>query len=625
MQHIVELKIVDERMGNAFPLPAYATKGAAGVDLIACLDAPLDVAPRETHLIPTGVAIHIADASLAGLILPRSGLGHKHGLVLGNLVGLIDSDYQGELKVSCWNRHPTKTYTITPGERIAQLIMLPVARAQFQCVERFQMDSQRGTGGFGHTGTHQTTPQPYQIPDRIPAHIFRAYDIRGIVDQSLNENLVYAIACATGSEAQAQGESTLIIARDGRLSSPKLHCALRQGLLDSGCQVVDIGMVPTPVLYFATHHLPYRSGVMLTGSHNPANYNGLKIILKGNTLTEDAVQAIRMRIVKRQWTKNKPATHHYIQKDILQDYCKRITDDITLERPLHIVMDCGHGVAGVIAPHLFRALGCHVTELHSAVDGHFPAHHPNPSEIKNMQDLIMTVQAEKADMGLAFDGDADRLGVVTEKGEIIWPDRQMMLFSKDILSRHKGRTILFDVKCSNHLARVIEMHGGNPLLWKTGHSLIKHKMQAENAILAGEMSGHIFFKERWYGFDDGLYTGARLLELLAKTDKTASALFDQLPNSINTPEIQVPVDEAKKFTLIEALIAKANFTDATLNTIDGLRVVFKDGWGLIRASNTSACLTLRFEADTKKALIRIQKQFQTLMQHVDPTLCWKLF
>ncbi len=457
----------------------------------------------------------------------------------------------------------------------------------------------------------------YTIPDYMPTDIFRAYDIRGIIGKTLNVSIVYAIARAIGSEALHQNETSLIVARDGRLSSPQLHDALSQGLIDSGCDVVDIGMVSTPMLYFATHYLPPNtSGVMLTGSHNPSQYNGLKIVLKGNTLTTDAVQALRTRILNRQLTRGQGKLS---QQDIHTAYLKRICDDIVLKRPLKIVIDCGNGTAGAIAPELFKRLGCEVIELYVEIDGNFPNHHPDPTKVENLQDLIATVKAQHADIGLAFDGDADRLGMVTEKGQIIWPDRQMMLFSRDILTRHPGSLIIFDVKCSNHLAEVIQEHGGIPLLWKTGHSLIKNKMQATQAILAGEMSGHIFFKERWYGFDDGLYTGARLLEILAHTHQTVSQLFDHFPNSIHTPEIQLPIDEGKKFALVQELIAHANFDNAAkINTIDGLRVEFSDGWGLIRASNTSACLTLRFEADTGEALSRIQQQFCTLITQVSP-------
>ena len=457
------------------------------------------------------------------------------------------------------------------------------------------------------------TQYNYTIPEAIPTSIFRAYDIRGQVDETLNKDVIYAIARAIGSEAQAQEETTVIVARDGRLSSPLLHKALCQGLLDSGCHVVDIGMVPTPVLYFATHYLPFSSGVMLTGSHNPAHYNGLKMVLKGNTLSEHAVSALRTRIVKRQLTQGQGKLS---KKTLHTAYLKRICDDVKLKRKLKIVIDCGNGVAGVIAPVLFERLGCEVITLYGEVDGNFPHHHPDPTQTDNLKDLIAVVKQEKADIGLAFDGDGDRLGVVTEQGNVIWPDRQLMLLSRDVLERHPGGTIVFDVKCSKYLAAIIQQCGGKPLLWKTGHSLIKHKMQAVQALLAGEMSGHIFFKERWYGFDDGLYSGARLLEILAASPQSVSALFNRLPNGINTPEIQLSVPEEKKFDIIDQIIAQANFPDAQYNTIDGLRIEYPDGWGLVRASNTTACLTLRFEADSAEALSRIQSQFQALLKQV---------
>ncbi|MGB6977282.1 MAG: phosphomannomutase/phosphoglucomutase, partial [Gammaproteobacteria bacterium] len=355
------------------------------------------------------------------------------------------------------------------------------------------------------------------IATSFPSSIFRAYDIRGIVDENLTPDIVFAIGQALGSEALAQGENTIVTARDGRLSGPLLLTALQSGILATGCDVIDIGAVPTPVLYFATHTLATRSGVMLTGSHNPPNYNGLKIVLAGQALSGDQLQGLYQRIVEGRLTQG---TGVIQQLNVMDDYIAHIKTTVHLARPLKVVIDAGNGIAGKVAPLLFKALGCEVIELYCEVDGHFPNHHPDPSQPENLQDLIATVKKTRADIGLAFDGDGDRLGVVTEQGEIIWPDRQLMLFASDILRRQPESTIIFDVKCTQHLPRWIEQQGGNPLMWKTGHSLIKAKLRESQAPLAGEMSGHIFFQERWFGFDDGLYAGVRLLEILSHESRT---------------------------------------------------------------------------------------------------------
>jgi phosphomannomutase/phosphoglucomutase len=451
------------------------------------------------------------------------------------------------------------------------------------------------------------------IKNRIAQSIFRAYDIRGVVDDTLTPEVVYAIGLAIGSEALARGQQKVIIARDGRLSGVQLSEALRAGLLASGRDVIDIGAVPTPVLYFATHLLGTQSGVMLTGSHNPPEYNGLKIVLNGETLAEEAIQSLYQRIIEQNFTHGQG---HYETHDIASAYISRITSDVRLTRPLKIVIDSGNGIAGAVAPALFRALGCEVIELFCEVDGRFPNHHPDPSQAENLQDLIHSVLAHQADIGLAFDGDGDRLGVVTDEGEMIWPDRQMMLYAADILERNPAAMILYDVKCTRHLATQISQHGGEPLMWKTGHSLIKSKMRETGALLAGEMSGHVFFKERWFGFDDGLYTAARLLEILAKDPRCASELFRTLPDSVNTPELKLPMADDRKSDFITQLREQSQFPQAEINTIDGLRVDFPDGWGLIRQSNTTPCLVLRFEADTE----RIQSLFRTQLLALDKHL-----
>lgn len=451
----------------------------------------------------------------------------------------------------------------------------------------------------------------------VSKSIFRAYDIRGIVGESITPEIIYTLGKAIGSAAQEQGEHTIITARDGRLSGPILMEALQQGLRESGCDVIDIGQVPSPVLYFATRYLNYRSGVMLTASHNPSNYNGLKIVIAGKSLSEDTIDELYLRVQAGSFKSGKGS---YQQISIIEAYRNRITQDISLARPLRVVLDCGNGVGGVVAPELLRRLGCEVIELFCDVDGHFPNHHPDPSVSENLNDLIASVKQHKADIGLALDGDGDRLGVVTNRGEIIWPDRQMMLYAIDVLSRNPGAFIIYDIKSTGHLAKLIAENGGQSLMWKTGHSIMKAKLEETGALLAGEMSGHIFFKERWYGFDDGLYTAARLLEIVAKSKKDVSELFVELPNGINTPELKLAIIEDKKFAFIQAFQENIDFPDAKLSKIDGVRADFIDGWGLVRASNTGPYLTLRFEADNLIALKRIQTLFRNALLAMDPHL-----
>ncbi len=438
--------------------------------------------------------------------------------------------------------------------------------------------------------------------------IFRAYDIRGIVGESLTEDLVERIAQAIGSEARARGTQRVAVARDGRLSGALLQAALIRGLQASGCDVIDIGMCPTPLLYFATHHFGTGSGVMLTGSHNPPNYNGMKIMLAGKTLFGEDIAALKTRIDNNALATGNGSLE---QRDIADSYIQRVTADAQLAngRTFKVVVDCGNGVAGVLAPRLLREMGCEVIELFCDIDGHFPNHHPDPTQPKNLQDLIRSVQENGADLGLGFDGDGDRLGVVDGLGNIIWADRQMMLYARDILSRHAGGRIIYDVKCSKHLDSVIQEAGGEAVMWKTGHSFMKNKL-AEGGLLAGEMSGHIFFQERWYGFDDALYSAARLLEILSKDPRPPHAVFAELPNAVNTPELQVLMQEGEHFEFMKTFIQQAHFVDAQVFDIDGLRVNFADGWGLVRPSNTTPCLVLRFEADDEAALQRIQTVFR---------------
>lgn len=459
--------------------------------------------------------------------------------------------------------------------------------------------------------------QPAEWDGRIAASLFKAYDIRGVVGETLTAEAVYHIGCAIGSEARAQEQQTIIVGRDGRVSGPSLAQALIEGLRATGCDVIDIGLVPTPVLYFATYFLGVGSGVMLTGSHNPPEYNGMKIMVANNTLALDAIQALRRRVETGDYTAGSGGLQAI---DVTTDYVARITGDVKLARPLKVVVDCGSGAAGEVAPRLFRALGSEVVALYCEINGHFPHHHPDPSQLENLADLIDKVQKEAADLGLAFDGDGDRLGVVDSRGHVIWPDRQLMLYAMDVLSRHPEATILYDIKCSRHLARVIAEHGGKPMMWKTGHSLIKAKMREAGALLAGEMSGHIFFKERWFGFDDALYTGARLLEILANDARNPEAIFASLPDAVSTPELRVEMVEGEQTRFMEALVEQAAFPEAVVTTIDGLRADFEDGWGLVRSSNTTPCLVLRFEANSTPALERIKAAFRRTMLGVAPDL-----
>lgn len=451
----------------------------------------------------------------------------------------------------------------------------------------------------------------------LPREIFKAYDIRGIVGKTLTAELIETIGHAIGSEASARDQHTIVIGRDGRLSGLEFAAALARGIQKSGMNVIDVGRVATPMVYFAAYHLETHSAVMITGSHNPPDYNGLKMVLAGETLSGDAIQALRTRIEQNNLSHGAGS---YSQFDIRSVYIDRIASDIKLARPMKITVDCGNGVAGDFAAALYRRLGCTVTEMFCEVDGNFPNHHPDPSQPENLQDLIRALASNDSELGLAFDGDGDRLGVVTKDGSIIFPDRQLMLFAADVLERNSGAEIIFDVKSTRKLFDWITQHGGRPVLWKTGHSFIKSKMKESGALLAGEMSGHIFFKERWYGFDDGLYAGARLLEYLSRQPDANRVLHD-LPNSINTPELQIRLKEGENYALIARLQKDAKFTNVqNLITIDGLRVEYADGFGLMRSSNTTPVVVLRFEADNEEALARIQNDFRRVLLNAEPGL-----
>ena len=453
----------------------------------------------------------------------------------------------------------------------------------------------------------------------IPPSIFKAYDIRGVVDDTLTVDAVRAIGLALGALAREAGTRETVIGRDGRLSGPKLVAALADGFRAAGVGVVDIGMVPTPVVYYATFELGTGTGVAVTGSHNPPDYNGLKMVIAGDAIYGDAIQGLRETIASGALVELPEAQRGGLRsEDLSARYLARITDDVKLARPMKIAIDCGNGVAGALAPQLFRGLGCEVVELFCEVDGTFPNHHPDPAHPENLQDLIRALRDTDAEIGLAFDGDGDRLGVVTKDGQIIYPDRQLMLFAEDVLSRNPGAEIIFDVKCSRNVAAHVRRHGGRPTMWRTGHSLVKAKLKETGAPLAGEMSGHTFFKERWYGFDDGLYTGARLLEILSR-HADPSAVLNALPNSPATPELQLKTAEGENFTLVEELKRTAKFEGATeVIKIDGVRVEYPDGFGLARPSNTTPVVVIRFEADTPEALARIQADFRRAILAVKP-------
>jgi len=474
-----------------------------------------------------------------------------------------------------------------------------------------------GLGGSDSSGGSMGLEESAAVTVDVPESIFRAYDIRGVVGDSLTPEIVETIGRAIGSEALSRQQQSICVGYDGRHSSPDLAEALTRGILATGVDVISIGRVPTPVLYFATHYLETGSGVMITGSHNPPEYNGLKMMLGGDTLAGDAIQALLSRIRNHQLEEGQGQRS---ERDVRKAYLDTIVGDIAVAAPLRVVVDAGNGVAGELGPELIRELGCEVTPLYCDVDGDFPNHHPDPGKPENLESLIQTVKKEGADLGIAFDGDGDRLGVVTNSGKIIWPDRLLMLFARDVVSRNPGADIIYDVKCSRRLASVVNEYGGRPVMWKTGHSWIKGKMREMGALLAGEMSGHIFFRERWYGFDDGLYAAARLLEILGIEDREADAIFEEFPEDESTPEINLAVADDDKFALIERLASGGDFGEASITDIDGLRVDYPDGWGLCRASNTTPNLVLRFEAQNVEALERIKGVFREQLGRAEPSL-----
>ncbi len=453
-------------------------------------------------------------------------------------------------------------------------------------------------------------------PDEIVASVFKAYDIRGTVPQPLNASFAERLGRALAERAKAAQVSEVVVGRDGRLSGPDLQSALMSGLMAGGVNVVDIGVVPTPLVYFAAHTRGNGSGVAITGSHNPPDYNGFKMMMGGITLYGDAITALRPQMLGALQDDAQPGNR--IEVDVVTPYIERIIGDIKLARPMKIAIDAGNGVAGPTAARLFKALGCEVVELFCDIDGRFPNHHPDPADPANLQDLVRCLAETDCELGLAFDGDGDRLGVVTKSGQIIWPDRQLILYARDVLSRLPGAQIIYDVKCSRYVAQAVREAGGVPLMWKTGHSLVKAKLQETGAPLAGEMSGHTFFKERWFGFDDGLYTGARLLEIVSR-EANPSALLEALPEAVSTPELKLHTAEGEQFAVVERLQAEAEFDGANeVITIDGVRVEYDDGFGLARPSNTTPVVVLRFEADDQAALARIQSAFREQILRVMP-------
>ena len=509
------------------------------------------------------------------------------------------------------------TAALRPGKR-SQVQEITLAEAIRKQAEK-DKDTATARPAAAPVKADPATPAAKEKRISVNRSIFRAYDIRGVLGQTLTNDIARQIGRAIGSEAQHRGLREIVVGRDGRLSGPDLSGALIEGLRAAGCDVIDIGVAPTPLTYFGAYHLQTGSCVSVTGSHNPPDYNGFKIVLGGETLSEGAIQDLFARISEERYSSGSGGLQ---VMNLLDDYVARITDDIQVENKLKVVVDCGNGVAGAVAPAVLQGIGCEVHELYCDVDGQFPNHHPDPSDPRNLQDLILSVKQTGADLGLAFDGDGDRLGVVTRTGEIIYPDRLLMLFAIDVLSRNPGATIIYDVKCTGHLQPLVLQHGGSPIMWRTGHSLIKAKMRETGAQLAGEMSGHFFFAERWYGFDDAIYAAARLLEILAGDleGRTPEAIFNALPKGVSTPELKIELHEGEHYRFIEAFKAKAVFDGARLTTIDGVRADWPDGWGLVRASNTTPVLVLRFDADNEAALKRIQGVFREQLLALDRAL-----
>ncbi|MGB8634696.1 MAG: phosphomannomutase/phosphoglucomutase [Rhodanobacteraceae bacterium] len=516
---------------------------------------------------------------------------------------------------------------ISWGERLSRVREMARGKRGSQSEPTFAEVMERGPAPAAQDSAGQKTAATDGDQDQtgpaggmvVERSIFRAYDIRGIIDKTLDAGVARLLGQAIGSEARDRGQDEIVVGRDGRHSGPMLSSALIEGIRATGIDVIDIGQVPTPLVYFACFQLNTGSGVAVTGSHNPPDYNGFKIVLGGETLAMDAIQGLYARIAENNF---KQGMGQLRSMDLSNDYIERIAGDVQAQRQLKVVVDCGNGVTGEIGPRVLEEIGCEVIPLYADIDGDFPNHHPDPSDPANLADLILSVKHQKADLGIAFDGDGDRLGVVTRDGEIIYPDRQLMLFASDVLVRDPGATIIYDVKCTGHLQQLILRQGGSPLMWKTGHSLIKAKMRETGAALAGEMSGHFFFRERWYGFDDGIYAAARLIEILAGDleERSVEAIFATLPKGVSTPELKIATEEGENHQFVDNFCRKAHFDDARITTIDGLRADWPDGWGLVRASNTTPSLVLRFDADSEDALKRIENVFRKQILAVNPNL-----
>lgn len=536
--------------------------------------------------------------------------------IVGILAGMLVcvSDFRGALE---------RSLRALLGNHAAELPGFAEVRQQLQTrmavsAPRETVTETSSTESSEHAApTTQLVEELTELPLQMPDTIFRAYDIRGIASHQLTEDIVYHIGLAIGSEALDRGQQEIIVARDGRASSEDIVAALTRGLQDSGRDVVDIGLTPTPLMYFATHQLGVQSGVMVTGSHNSAEYNGMKIVIGGKTLSGRAIEALRQRIRERRFSKGKGG---YRSERINERYIDYIINDVAIAQPLKIVIDAGNGATGIIAPQLFEQLGCEVVPLYCDINPRFPHHDPDPTIAKNLRDLVQLVRESSADLGIAFDGDGDRVAVVTASGEIIPADRLLMVLAQDVVARNPGADILFDVKCTRNLNNVISSYGGRPIMWKSGHSYMKEKMAETGALLGGEFSGHIFFNERWFGFDDGMYAAARLIEILSTTDPNLDSHLTALPSSISTPEFKIETTDQAKFAVMERLAANGKFGDGKITTLDGIRVDFPDGWGLVRASNTTPALTLRFEADSEAALARIQTLFKDQLSAIDPQL-----
>lgn len=576
--------------------------------------SPSEQLVRQAQELPTLWLLIMSATSIGGLLLAWLA---GHLLAQRRSAGFIPEHIQ---------RQPEPSTTETRPESDSEQASHVMANPLYQDRDILDLDVEEEDQdilGLDKAKTKTTSAQTsaahaeQALPD-LPSEIFRSYDIRGLADQQLSPEFARHLGLALGSEAQAQGETHIFLARDGRNHSHELAQALQAGLMASGCHVIDLGQVPTPLLYFATHYYSESSsGVMVTASHNPAEYNGFKMVINGTTLFDDAILDLRSRIQNQQYRYGQGDVE---QRDPVTDYIERIFSDVALMGSVSLVIDAGNAVPGLVAPRLFDELGCEVTPLYCELDGNFPNHDPDPSQEANLQDLIAKVQEVGADLGAALDGDGDRLVLVTPKGQIVWPDQLLMLFARDVLTRNPGADVLFDVKCSRQLNQVISSYGGRPVMWKTGHSHMKSKMIETGALIGGEYSGHIFIKDRWYGFDDGLYTLARLLEILTLRDQGIDEAFDDFPILPATPEIKVKVANEAKFDLVKRLIKQGDFQSGKITTVDGLRVDFAKGWGLVRASNTSAALTLRFEGETEEALRKIQQLFKRELLKVDSSL-----